>query len=877
MQALHRVNGVVTSHQDKVVVVPSLNGTSLPANNNNSIGSTNTDILTLSRLASLSKTFNQSGGGGGGGGMNQISSSSIARDGQVQNFIKRHYCSLIDTKSSGLSSTQSGLEILNQSGGGGGTSETSSSSIGRDGQVQNFIKRHCCSLIDTKSSHLSSTQSGLENRVKSSLKTLRSSQLRMSHAHTLNELISHKKRPKVEEEVTPLLLTVDGSSNTSFNSSIGSSSNGSLLAPPPLPSDGKVSSALQQHLHCLESFIDEEATDTSSDEEEEMEALPNNGKTKSKNDRYIRKLAVKQRWEKDRAQLGARWAWLCHQILTLNQKLYQLDSRTQAQDPKETVQLTPHNPPPSPLNLPNCVCGLQNGHSDHKIPGGQPPQRGNGSTLLSKPPLGGKVNGGVTCSCQFRQMLLSNQSLMMSHPLQVGDLVGCSFPVLVMDEANQVSARTRGTHRAPKRKLVRMKEKRHERRRKRKGSGCSTVDESYHPHLSQEGDVSSNVWLDSSLHQVLQEHSYASLPLPKKRKVSAAASTGPASNNCSTVTNLFDHAATINHSILRLERSKSFSPSPLDVSSATGEKGIPRKRHSANSFDDSSHPVTPTSLKKKKGVTTPQYDINNIVIPYSILSTTTRLEKLEYKEIITPKWRKVSSHPAAPPPLPNGEHIQTELKPEGVKENGVVRNGGESVQQNGDKETVNFDHDIESDEEDDSDTVFAIRHDRCEAKERNRYLNFVTGNRKRPRPSQLSSTPDSGSLSPSFPSTPPPLERVPQVPPWSPRKFPLAGKDLDYLTKAAPVPPPLIKKVIQYVPVLDYRMSSSPSPLPNHTPSTPPPLLTSPVAPEGTDECPLSNSQWMATTHVKHLDQPPTTSSSSGIILKLSKPKQAAV
>ena len=65
-------------------------------------------------------------------------------------------------------------------------------------------------------------------------------------------------------------------------------------------------------------------------------------------------------------------------------------------------------------------------------------------------------------------------------------------------------------------------------------------------------DVSSNVWLDSSLHQVLQEHSYASLPLPKKRKVSAAASTGPASNNCSTVTNLFDHAATINHSILSM-------------------------------------------------------------------------------------------------------------------------------------------------------------------------------------------------------------------------------------------------------------------------------------------------------------------------------------
>ena len=60
----------------------------------------------------------------------------------------------------------------------------------------------------------------------------------------------------------------------------------------------------------------------------------------------------------------------------------------------------------------------------------------------------------------------------------------------------------------------------------------------------------SNVWLDSSLHQVLQEHSYASLPLPKKRKVSAAATTAAASNNCSTITNLFDHPANINHSIL---------------------------------------------------------------------------------------------------------------------------------------------------------------------------------------------------------------------------------------------------------------------------------------------------------------------------------------
>jgi hypothetical protein len=39
-------------------------------------------------------------------------------------------------------------------------------------------------------------------------------------------------------------------------------------------------------------------------------------------------------------------------------------------------------------------------------------------------------------------------------------------------------------------------------------------------------------------------------------------------------------------------------------------------------------------LRKKRGENA--YDINNIVIPYSIAAST-RVEKLQYKEIITPK------------------------------------------------------------------------------------------------------------------------------------------------------------------------------------------------------------------------------------------------
>lgn len=47
------------------------------------------------------------------------------------------------------------------------------------------------------------------------------------------------------------------------------------------------------------------------------------------------------------------------------------------------------------------------------------------------------------------------------------------------------------------------------------------------------------------------------------------------------------------------------------------------------------------------------YDIDNIVIPYS-MAATTRVERLQYKEILTPKWRTVDDvnfEPFALPPV----------------------------------------------------------------------------------------------------------------------------------------------------------------------------------------------------------------------------------
>ncbi|PIK55528.1 putative KAT8 regulatory NSL complex subunit 1 isoform X1 [Apostichopus japonicus] len=102
---------------------------------------------------------------------------------------------------------------------------------------------------------------------------------------------------------------------------------------------------------------------------------------------------------------------------------------------------------------------------------------------------------------------------------------------------------------------------------------------------------------------------------------------------------------------------------------------------SAASTPPDSKPSTPTaqlgcslpsstlqSMNKKKAVAGGDaYDIDNIVIPYSMLAST-RVEKLHYKEIDTPGWRMVingvmtdlSHHPEEPINLPQPEDVVEE-------------------------------------------------------------------------------------------------------------------------------------------------------------------------------------------------------------------------
>ncbi|KAF7280354.1 hypothetical protein GWI33_006130 [Rhynchophorus ferrugineus] len=86
------------------------------------------------------------------------------------------------------------------------------------------------------------------------------------------------------------------------------------------------------------------------------------------------------------------------------------------------------------------------------------------------------------------------------------------------------------------------------------------------------------------------------------------------------------------------------------------------------------------------------YDIDNIVIPYSVAAST-RVEKLQYKEILTPKWRIADIEP---------------LSRSAVKNNGSVSDFGE-----------------DSDVEDLSEEAVVARHDRSEIDEKKRFLSYL--------------------------------------------------------------------------------------------------------------------------------------------------------
>ncbi|KAF5270979.1 hypothetical protein FQA39_LY08282 [Lamprigera yunnana] len=158
----------------------------------------------------------------------------------------------------------------------------------------------------------------------------------------------------------------------------------------------------------------------------------------------------------------------------------------------------------------------------------------------------------------------------------------------------------------------------------------------------------------------------------------------------------------------------------------------------------------------KRGSRVSSYDIDNIVIPYSVAAST-RVEKLQYKEILTPKWRIIDPEIAV-------KYI--------VKNNGQVTEPGQ-----------------DSDTEDCSEEALTVRHEKCEYEEKKRFLSYLKHPHGSGRPRSQKRT-DSRAES-SGCNTPDPL---------SPR----AGETLENTTSPLTSPPatPLSMTVDENMPAL---------------------------------------------------------------------------
>lgn len=143
---------------------------------------------------------------------------------------------------------------------------------------------------------------------------------------------------------------------------------------------------------------------------------------------------------------------------------------------------------------------------------------------------------------------------------------------------------------------------------------------------------------------------------------------------------------------------RTMTPSPMSTDSDFGLLSGSCPSNTLREMKDS-------ALRKKKMENA--YDINNIVIPYS-MAASTRVEKLQYKEIVTPKWRTIDSED-------NCDQVES------------------------------CDEQIEEL----SDEAFLARHQTCEVSERKRFSNFVQYPSRRSRNSRTDSC---GPATPSDPN-----------------------------------------------------------------------------------------------------------------------------
>ncbi|XP_075379496.1 KAT8 regulatory NSL complex subunit 1 isoform X3 [Mycteria americana] len=212
----------------------------------------------------------------------------------------------------------------------------------------------------------------------------------------------------------------------------------------------------------------------------------------------------------------------------------------------------------------------------------------------------------------------------------------------------------------------------------------SQLDSCIHPVLSFPDDVPMSLHFQSMLKSQWQNKPYEKIKPPKKLSLKHRAPmptsslADPARKDRHKLVNSFFTAAMLKHHTdvggpSYLSAAATPTPhSPIARQLSTSSEGSAPASTSSQGTSSTAQP------RRRRGESS--FDINNIVIPMSVAATT-RVEKLQYKEILTPSWREVDISALKANPDEDNEEI-----------------------------------------EDLSDSAFAARHAKCEEMERARWL-----------------------------------------------------------------------------------------------------------------------------------------------------------
>ncbi|XP_035751024.1 KAT8 regulatory NSL complex subunit 1 isoform X2 [Egretta garzetta] len=498
------------------------------------------------------------------------------------------------------------------------------------------------------------------------------------------------------------------------------------------------------NLRSSEQAFDSDVTDSSSGGESDVEEEELTKADPEQPHVPLRRRA-EWRWAADRAAIVSRWNWLQAHVSDLEYRIRQqtdiykqirANKSVSGSQPLENLGIsatnTPESHPAKPCGAPRPVNGvintLQPGLAEHAQGDGQEAEE-----LLHKKQRLNMVSSSSdgTCvaartrpvlSCKKRRLVRPSSIMPLSKKVHRNSLVRCSCDV----NPSCALCGTRSSMALEIQYDAPLLER------------LSQLDSCIHPVLSFPDDVPTSLHFQSMLKSQWQNKPYEKIKPPKKLSLKHRAPmptsslSDPARKDRHKLVNSFFTAAKRSHQ--KIQPDKAHRP-PLDDFTAmskaeraperslvqppaydkkrlrdcSSERSEVLKHHTdiggpsylsaaatpaphspiARQLSTSSEGSAPASTSSQGTSSTAQprrrrgessFDINNIVIPMSVAATT-RVEKLQYKEILTPSWREVDISALKANPDEDNEEI-----------------------------------------EDLSDSAFAARHGKCEEMERARWL-----------------------------------------------------------------------------------------------------------------------------------------------------------